>query len=194
MKSKINWLIPFVLTAAAGVVVLQNSLAPAPPNAATETAVDINAPSIIFTDTPAPQGSCAYTWAYHDAPELTGKFSGFVTELVPNATARASTYGEDCVYADGHADFHVMETDFYAQLPVKDLSDEAALGNWTAQIMQIVVKIPRAEIQGNYGFVEFRFEKNEAERVILRVPVQKYKDEAQGKSGVELYQLFSNAP
>ena len=55
-------------------------------------------------------------------------------------------------------------------------------------------EIPREEIQGNYGFVEFWFEKNEAEHVIVRVPIQKYMDEAQGKTGAELFRMFSVAP
>ena len=171
MKSKKYWLIPLILTAAAGIVLLKNNLAPA---------------------SSAYEG-CAYTWAYHDAPALTEKFSKLVSDLDPNATARASLYGEDCAYADGHADFHVMETDFYVRLPVKDLTAEEAFGNWMARVLQAVVKIPREELQGNYGVVEFLFEKSATEYAILRVPIQVYMDQARGKSGVELYRLFSKA-
>jgi hypothetical protein len=56
--------------------------------------------------------------------------------------------------------------------------------------MQIVTEIPRAEIQGNYGFVEFWFEKNENEKISFRVPIQKYVEEAKDKSGVELFEYF----
>jgi hypothetical protein len=182
MKSKKIWLIPLILTATAGIIVLQSSLAPVSPAVSTETAADANT-----------NGRCAYTWAYHDAPELTGKFSNLVLSLDPGAKAYASLYGEDCVYADGHADFHVMETDFYVRLPANDLTDEEAFGSWMTQVMQIVVKIPREEVSGNYGFVEFWFEKNETEHTIIRVPIQIYMDQAQDKSGVELYRFFSNA-
>ena len=181
MKIKKNWLIPLVLTAAAGAVVLQNSLAPVS--------------SAAVTTAPAPDyEGCAYMWAYHDAPELTETFSALVTELDPAAKAYASLYGEDCIYADGHADFHTMETDFYVQLPVKDLADEESFGNWMGRVMQFVLKIPREEISGNYGFVEFRFEKSETEQTIARVSIQKYKDEGQDKSGAALYKAFSASP
>ncbi len=87
-----------------------------------------------------------------------------------------------------------METDFYIHLPVENLTDEETLGNWMAQTLPIVAEIPRGEIQGNYGFVEFWFEKSEAEHVIVRVPIQKYMNEAQEKTGAELFQIFSKAP
>jgi hypothetical protein len=84
-----------------------------------------------------------------------------------------------------------METDFHVNLPVDDLANEEALGNAMAQVLPIIVNIPREEIQGKYGFVEFWFEKNETEHVVVRVPIQKYIDEAQGKTGTELFRMFS---
>lgn len=190
MKSQKNWLIPLILTVAAGAVMLRNNLAPAPvPN--TDANIAITATE---STTPPTEEKCAYTWAYADAPELTEKFSTLIVSLASEADAHASLYGEDCVYADGRRDFRAMETDFYVRLPVTDLADEEAFGNWMAQVMQIVINIPREEVQGNYGFVEFWFNKSETEYVIIRAPIQQYKDEAQGKSGVELYKMFSDAP
>jgi hypothetical protein len=87
-----------------------------------------------------------------------------------------------------------METDFYIHLPADDLTNEESFGNWMAQMMPIVTEIPREEIQGNYGFVEFWFEKNEAEHIIVRVPIQKYMTEAQEKTGTELLRMFSATP
>jgi hypothetical protein len=84
-----------------------------------------------------------------------------------------------------------METDFYVRSPVDNLTDEEALGNWVAQVMPIVIKIPREEIQGNYGFVEFS---NTDGQVFIRVPIQKHMNEAQGKTGTELFRLFSVVP
>jgi hypothetical protein len=195
MKSKKNWLIPLVVTIAAGAALLQNRLAAAPAPAGVEP-VTVAASEVVTAEPPTTSAypGCAYIWATHDAPELTEKFSSQVTAIAPNAKAHASLYGEDCVYADGHADFSVMETDFHVRLPVIDLANEESHGNWMAQVMQVVVNIPRGEVRGNYGFVEFWFEKGESEHIIARVPIQKYINEAQGKSGVELFKMFSNAP
>ena len=184
MNRKRNWIIGVILTAATGFVALQNGFAPAV-DSATPT------PGITETATSAPvDGPCAYVWAHHDAPELTQKIDDAVHAIDPATTARAELFGEDCVYADGRSTFGAMETDFYVRLPTDDLTNEEALGNWMAQVLPIVAEIPREEISGNYGFVEFWFEKNDAEHMIVRVPIQKYIDEAQGKTGAELFRMF----
>jgi hypothetical protein len=183
MKKSRNWIIALVLTATAGFFALQNGHSPELPATVLETAT----PAI----TSASEG-CAYTWAYHDAPELTEKFSAHISSFNPKAESHVSLFGEDCTYADGHADFLVKETDFYVRLPVEDLTNEEALGNWMAQVMELTLKIPREEIQGSDGFVEFWFEKDKSGQIILRVPIQIYKDEARGKNGAELYRIFSN--
>jgi hypothetical protein len=183
-----NWIIGIVLTATAGYFALQNGIAPTT-DSVTQT------PGITDTAATAPVDEvCAYVWAYHDAPELTQKMDEAVKALNPNARARVSLYGEDCVYADGHSTFGAMETDFYVNLSVDDLTNEEAFGNWMAQVLPIVAEIPREEIQGNYGFVEFWFEKNDAEHVIVRAPIQEYLDNGQGKTGAELLQMFAIQP
>ncbi len=189
MKRKRNWIIAVALTAAAGFIALQSGHTPAPSASATQTALEPNAPTVAAT-----YEGCAYTWAYRDAPQLADKVNAMIRSLDAKASARASLYGEDCVYADGHSTFSVMETDFYARLPVDDLTNEKFFGDWMAQVMSLIAQIPREEIQGDYGFVEFSFEKGEWEHAVARVPIQKWKDEAQGKSGVELYKMFSAAP
>ena len=179
MKNKRNWIIGIALTATAAFVAVQNAGAPAP----TET---------LATD-PAYEG-CAYTWAYHDDPALTEKLNTQIQALDENANASATLFGEDCLYADGHSTFGVMETDFYIRLQVEDLSDEEPLGNWIHESMEVVTQLPREEIQGGrYGFVEYYFE-TESEKITLRVPIQKYLDEAQSKSGVDLFQMFDTSP
>jgi len=147
---------------------------------------------VIPTVTPASDG-CAYTWAYHDAPELTQKFDAAVRNINTNASVGAEFFGEDCVYTDGHSTFGTMETDFHVRLLTDDLNNEEALGNWMAQFLQIISQTPREEIPGNYGFVEFTFEKSDTEHLVVRVPIQKYIDEAQGKTGAELFHMFDIA-
>lgn len=129
-------------------------------------------------------------WATHDALELTKKVDAAIRALNEQASARANLFGEDCIYSDGQSTFSVMETDFYVQLPVDNLTDEEAFGNWMAQVLPLIVQIPKDEIQGNYGFVEFSFIKSDTERIIFRVPISTYISEAKEKSGTELFQFF----
>ncbi len=178
-KRKTNLIIAIVLATAAGVLTLQNVFAPAP--------------SARITEAPETE-QCAYLWANYAAPELTEKVNHAVQTANPAASARAELFGEDCRYADGRSTFGVMETDFYIYLPATDLTDEEFFGDWIAQAMHIITEIPRAEIKGKYGFVEFWFEKNNSERVIVRVPLQDYLDKAQKKSGAELFGMFYKTP
>lgn len=196
MKHRRNWIIGAVLSTAAAVVALQTVSAPQQdsplPPTLTESPTDVE--TIVSTEPPAFQG-CAYTWAYRGAPELTGTIDAKIKKLNPNADAVATQFGEDCLKADGSVTFGVMQTDFKVRLPVEDLTKEDEFGNWIAQVMQAVIEIPRGEIPGpNYGFVEFRFEKNEAEHITFRVQIQEYLNDAQGKSGADLFRIFYVPP
>jgi hypothetical protein len=178
MKQNKIWIIAFIISTISEFLVVESVSAPMPQVTIT---VDTN-------------GQCAYTWAYHNAPELTEKLSAAFLAIDPVINVRAEYYGEDCVYSDGRSTFSALETDFYIRKPVNDLTNEDALGNWISQAMKIVTKIPREQIQGNYGFVEFWFEKSDNEQTIVRVPIQQYKEEAQDKKGTELFQLFFKKP
>ena len=196
MKRTRYWVIGIVLAATAGFITLQNITTPAveePPPTPSIT----NTSTIIFTDiptaTPAYEG-CAFMWAYHDSPELTEKINTAIRNLNADAGARAELFGEDCVYADGSSTFSTMETDFYVQLPVDNLTDEETFGNGMAQVLSFIVQIPEEEIQGKYGFVEFSFIKSETERIIFRAPILTYIAEAKEKSGAELFRFFYTPP
>ncbi|NOH02557.1 MAG: hypothetical protein HND47_11680 [Chloroflexi bacterium] len=201
MKRSAKWAVGILLTATATFVALQN--VSAPPDEATETAPPVTVTEGVTippteTETATPSSSipnCAYTWAYHDAPGLTEMLDAAVKELNADAGAHATQFGEDCIAADGSAAFGVMQTDFYVRLPVEDLTNEEAFGVWISEVMQVVTQIPREQIPGpNYGFVEFLFEKNENERLVLRVPIQQYLTEAQGRTGAELFRMFYQQP
>jgi len=189
MSQKRNITVAIAISAAAGFLALQTVSAPTP-DAVPPT---LAAAETVPTEPPTAE-TCGYVWAYHDAPDLTEKLDTAIKALNPEASARAQFFGEDCVYADGHSTFGAMETDFYVRSAAADLTDEEALGNWMAQLMPIIEEIPREEVKGNYGFVEFWFEKTEAEHVVVRVPIQKYMDEARDKTGAELFRLFFVAP
>jgi hypothetical protein len=194
MKHRRNVALALVLSAAAGFLALQNVAAPTP-DAADQTPATVER---AVTEPPVAEETvlqqCAYTWAYHDAPELTEELDAAVKALNPEASARAQFFGEDCVYADGHSTFAAMETDFYVQLPADDLTDEEGLGNWMAEVMPVVAQIPREKIRGNYGFVEFLFGNLEAEHVIVRTPIQNYLNKATNKTGADLFRCYSATP
>lgn len=194
MKHKRNWAIGIILSATAAFIALQNVAAPTHETESPDSVVTITAsiePSPTVVDN---SGGCGYMWAYHDDPELTAKVDEAIRGLDPTASANAQQFGEDCVYADGHSTFGAMETDFYVHLPIDDLTNNDLFGNWIAQVMTIITQIPREELPGNYGFVEFGFEKSDTEHLVVRVPIQKYLDEGQGKTGMELLQLFIETP
>lgn len=180
MKNKRNWIIGIVLSATATFVALQT----------------VNAPSqslIYETFTPTFEG-CYFNWANYNDAELTEKLDKAVKELNSESSATATLFGEDCIYADGSKTFGVMQTDFSIGLPAHDLTKYEAFGNWIKDVMQIVTEFPREELQGNYGNVEFWFMKTESENIIVRVPIQKYLDEAKDKTGTELFNLFYVSP
>jgi hypothetical protein len=178
MKRNRIWFIAIIISTISGFLVVESVSAPTPPVTIT---FDTN-------------GQCAYTWAYHNAPELTEKLSAAFLAIDPVINVRAEYYGEDCVYADGHSTFSAMETDFYIHKPVDDLTNEESFGNWILQAMKTVTEIPREQIQGNYGFVEFWFEKSNGEHVIVRVPIQKYINDTHGIIGAALFRIFYVEP
>jgi hypothetical protein len=142
-----------------------------------------------------PLGECGYQWAYEDLPELSKQLQEEIMTLNSEATAWGTAFGEDCVYADGHADFSAMETDFYVQLPVTDLANFESFGNWMTQVMQVVEGLPRDLLAGpQAGFVEFKFTKSDTEFLFVRVPIQQFRETASGKTGEELFRMFYTEP
>ncbi len=186
MNKKRNWILALILSATAGFFALQNGTAPTN-NAPTATGTAIAIETTTFT--PGYEG-CSFVWAYHDDPELTEKIDAAIRALDPLATANVSLFGEDCVYANGHSTFSTMETDFYVRLPVEDLTNHEAFGNWMKQVLDTILQIPRGEIKGNDGFVDFRFTKSETENLIVHVSIAQYRSEALGMTGADLFQLF----
>lgn len=84
-----------------------------------------------------------------------------------------------------------METDFYIDLPVTDLTRFETFGNWIAQTISVTASLPSDLVEGPHsGFVEYRFMKNDGEQLIVRVSIQEYNNSAHRKTGEELFQLF----
>jgi len=189
--------IPYIVIATlVGAGVLAQNLLSAPPQPTPKAdSVSMNIPAATEIPTAAEAvGQCGYMWATHNADELSAMIDEEIRAIDPAASGNASYYGEDCVYADGHSTFSAMETDFYVRIPVDDLTNEEAFGEWISQVMKIVIAFPREQIQGNYGFVEFWFEKSEGEHVIVRVPIQEYMDGTHGITGAALFRMFYSPP
>jgi hypothetical protein len=139
---------------------------------------------------------CGFQWAYNDLPNLTLQFDQAVKNIIPNSISRASAFGENCVASDGQVvRFLPMETDFYVIFNVERLDDHETFGKWIAGVMSIVNGIPPEMLAGTKpGFVEFRFDKNTAESIGLRVSIQQYNETANGTTGEELFRMFYPTP
>lgn len=114
---------------------------------------------------------CAFTWAYKDLPDISANFESAVQAVLPEASAHATAFGEDCIAADGSASFSAIETDFYVIISVADINNEEMLGHLITQILPILDNFAIGSVPGSQeGFVEFTFQAGENQRVI-RVPI-----------------------
>lgn len=114
----------------------------------------------VYLQTPAEYPrDCYYNWAYKSLPELSEQAQAAVRELYPEAEAHAQAYGEDCIYADSHADFIAMETDFFITLRAANLNDDAELGNMIRRTTDLLLsRFPTGETPGPQpGRFTYRF-------------------------------------
>lgn len=150
-------------------------------------------PALPATLTPTPEsygGNCGYQWAQKALPELSGEFQQAIQQLQSEALANAFAFGEDCVYADGHAVFSAMETDFNITLQVVDLGNESDLGEWIVKVMQVVESISPEKIEGPRPgrlSVEFR---SGSEHQFVNFYIDQYQALPDGLSTTEIYQAL----
>ena len=135
-------------------------------------------------------GQCAYQWAYEDLPDLSSEFQRSIQELQPEAKAGAFAFGENCVHADGSADFIPMETDFNITLQVNDLSSEDELGAWIVKVMQVIENIAPDQIVGpRPGRVSIEF-RSTNDQMFVNFYVDQYQSLAAGLSHAEVFQAL----
>jgi hypothetical protein len=73
--------------------------------------------------------------------------------------------------------------------------DEAALGDWIFNVMQVILDLPSEEIKGPQpGRVDFDFKQPDPAELMLTVPIDKYRAEAAGLKGAALFRLFYTSP
>ena len=106
---------------------------------------------------------CGYVWAQQDLPEIGQRFNAELQKLLPNATGGAYAFGEDCVLEDGSRNFLPMETDFTVDLPVLDLTDDAALGGYLEQLIPFLAAYPTDGLPARVGRIDVRFFVSEQE-------------------------------
>ncbi len=198
-RNWINWITGAALTAAAGFFALQSVSTPqaqpeTPASPLAAAPVETSAPADNVTDNATPAANdepCAYNWAHQEAPELTKTFASAAHEIDSKVEARASFFGESCSYSDGRQNFLPMESNFYVRIKVNDLQNAGELGTWIFKITEAALAIPKSEIQGNYGYVEFWFWKSESVVNIIRVPIDLYLEMGRGIPPEQLYEMFS---
>ncbi|HEX2990264.1 MAG TPA: hypothetical protein VHO49_06275 [Anaerolineales bacterium] len=145
------------------------------------------------TSAPTSSMGCAYRWAQQDLPELSNDFLLALQELQPGATGHAFAFGEDCIHDDGTVTFLPMETDFNITLPVSDLSNEAELGDWIIQVMQVIENIPSEQIRGpRPGRVSLLFESG-VDRTGVNFYIDQYQALPDNLSSDELFRMLQES-
>jgi hypothetical protein len=145
-------------------------------------------------NTPPSYAQCIWNWAYHPLAGTSANFEQAVQAELPEATASVRAFGEDCLYEDGHADFAMMEADFYVRIPAPDATAHEVFGNQISTVMTILLEnFPEESLRGGYrGFVQFAFAQSQTDFVIVNVPIERYTAEASGMTGRELFEYFRN--
>ena len=131
---------------------------------------------------------CGYMWASQNLTDLTLDFQDAIKSVQPEAQAYAFAFGEDCVYTDGRRTFTAMETDFNVSLPVTNLTDENALGEWIVKTMQVIEGLPTEKIVGpRPGRVTMIFTAG-TEQKFFNFYIDKYQSLPKDMAGWEVYQ------
>lgn len=185
----------FLLTLALSACASVNLVTPGASGSTESPSTTLDASSTTTPEIPPTSESCAYVWASQELPDLSQKVYNALQAVDTNLTGNAYAYGENCVYADGHNTFAAMETDFRVKVSVSDLKDEKALGDWIANAMGAIMKLPTDDVPGPQpGRVEFDFSKSETENLFLNISIARYQKLAPGISGAELFRNFNNNP
>lgn len=140
--------------------------------------------------TPQSNETCAFMWATQSLNDLTLDFQAAIKNLNPEAESYAYAFGEDCIYQDGHKTFGAMETDFNVTMPVTDLADENALGEWIVKVMDVINDLPAEKIAGpKPGRVSIYFTSGTDQKAI-NFYIDRYRTLNPGMSGWEIYQAL----
>lgn len=189
------------ITPAAQPATLTPSPSAIPPDAASPTvevptlaAVTPPGEAQVVTATAAAPAPCAYAWAYQDAPGVPERARAALegAGLAPTSVS-AQVYGETCRAASGSVrEFLAMGTTVTAELPVADLSDQAALGALVAQVTDALSGI--GDMPGGEPEARLIFSAGGQTRTLqyaLRIARQHIAD---GHAGADLLMLLGYQP
>ncbi len=139
---------------------------------------------------PSNPQDCGYQWAQQALPELSNAFQQSIQGLQPGAQAKAFAFGENCMHADGTANFLAMETDFNVTVQVTDLANESDLGEWIVKVMQVIQDIPPDQIAGPQpGRVTISFQSNNEQKYV-NFDINQYRALQPGLSNAEIYKAL----
>jgi hypothetical protein len=134
---------------------------------------------------------CYQTWAYDPLPAISAEFLKAIQGIAPDLEARAEAYGERCVFQSGKHTFSALETDFFVTIPVTDLNDKEAFGQWIEKIMAVVNEFGRPRVPGTMdGKLNLIFETT-SDHLIVSNTIQKTNELlAQDLHGIDLFEAF----
>ncbi len=139
---------------------------------------------------PSNPQDCGYQWAQQALPELSSSFQQSIQGLQAEAQANAFAFGENCMHADGTANFLPMETDFNVTVQVNDLTNDSDFGEWIVKVMQVIQNIPPDQIVGPQpGRVTLSFQSNNGQKYI-NFYINQYRALQPGLSNAEIYKAL----
>lgn len=143
---------------------------------------------------PAPESPCGWVWASQPLPDLSLSIENALrANALPNASARAEAYGENCVDSQGNIlRFAAMQTDFYIILPAADLSDRDELGALLDATLAVLDQFPASQTPGPQpGYVGITFQANGKELRLWIAPNRLAELRASGLSGAVLFEALN---
>ncbi|MEJ5225435.1 MAG: hypothetical protein WHV44_13340 [Anaerolineales bacterium] len=149
------------------------------------------------TDTPDPsnpESPCGWVWASQTLPELSQSVENALrANGLPDASARAEAYGEDCVDSAGNiVRSATMQTDFYITLPAAHLSDSAELGALLEATLDVLAQFPPSQTPGPQpGYIGIAFQANGEELRLWISPTRLAELRASGLSGAALFEALN---
>lgn len=150
-------------------------------------------PTVTPTLTEAP---CAYVEGRKDFPEISATLiEKLKAAAIPIATVRAEAYGERCITADGTTvRFAQREIDFYLTVNVTSLKDEATLGDYLEQILNVIDLLPPDKIGPNPGYLGVTFQAGDQIQNLWFTLADASAFLQQGLTGADLYKVLVKKP
>jgi hypothetical protein len=162
--------------------------------AATSQAPDLPATGPTSQQSGASQG-CYYVWATRDLPDLTSQLQARLVGAESALAVSAYAFGEECRIESEEPRFHAMETDFRVRAQVDSLQNEEQMGKAILAAMTAVDGLPSEQFVGTRpGRVEFEFTTADSESLRVVIDITRFRQEAAGLQGAEIYRHFKAAP